>query len=95
MKSLLRMCKREQIGDDLRRAVRDLVPDENLDDRTAPAHHLDFEIVAPGPTFLLEVARYLAGERGAAVDAEGGTALTRQSLLASAPMVQEAKQKAT
>ena len=36
----------------------------------------------------LEVARYLAGERGAAmdaVDAEGGTALTRQSLLASAP----------
>ena len=30
-----------------------------------------------------------------AMDAEGGTALTRQSLLASAPMVQEAKQEAT
>ena len=36
----------------------------------------------------LEVARYPARERGAAVDAvdaEGGTAITRQSLLASAP----------
>ena len=44
--------------------------------------------MALGPTFLLEVARYLGGGRGGtvdAVDAESGTTLTRQSLLASAP----------
>ena len=53
-------------------------------------------VVAEGGTALMgvafkghmEVARYFAGERGAAVDAvdaEDGTALTRESLLASAP----------
>ena len=50
IKSFLCTCKREQVGDDLRRAARDLVQDENLDDRTAPAHHLVFEIVALGPS---------------------------------------------
>ena len=39
-RSMLRVHNREHAGDDLRRAVRDLVPDDNFDDRTAPAHHV-------------------------------------------------------
>ena len=43
-KPLLRMCGREQRGDDLRRAVRDIIRDENFEEHAAPSHRLDFEI---------------------------------------------------
>ena len=39
------MCAREQLGNDLRMAVRDLICDENFDGTTAPRHRLDFEIL--------------------------------------------------
>ena len=39
------MCPREQLGNDLKRAVRDLVCDENFDESSAPRFHLDFEIL--------------------------------------------------
>ncbi len=39
------MCRLEQLGNNLRRAVRDVVCDENFDESAAPRHHLDFEIL--------------------------------------------------
>ena len=45
LKSLLGMCRREQAGDDLRRAVRDSVNDANFDENTAPQDQLDFEVL--------------------------------------------------
>ena len=44
--SMLRMCSRKQLGNDLRRAVRDLICDENFDAGIAPCLRLDFEILA-------------------------------------------------
>ena len=43
--SMLRMCSRELLGNDLRRAVRDLICDENFDDGTATCLRLDFGIL--------------------------------------------------
>ena len=43
--SMLRMCSRELLGNDLRRAVRDLICDENFDDGIATCLRLDFEIL--------------------------------------------------
>ena len=40
-----RMCSRELLGNDLRRAVRDLICDENFDDGIATCLRLDFEIL--------------------------------------------------
>ena len=45
MKSLVGMCRREQAGDDLRRAIRDSVNDANFDENTAPHDQLDFEVL--------------------------------------------------
>ena len=46
---MLRMCPREQLGNDLRRAVRDVVCDENFD--VVPTRQrLDFEIVLKSST---------------------------------------------
>ena len=42
---MLRMCSRELLGNDLRRAVRDLICDENFDDGIATCLRLDFEIL--------------------------------------------------
>ena len=43
--SMLGMCSRELLGNDLRRAVRDLICDENFDDGIATCLRLDFEIL--------------------------------------------------
>ena len=43
--SMLRMCSRELLGNDLRRAVRDLICDENFDDGIATCLRLDFDIL--------------------------------------------------
>ena len=43
--SMLRMCSRDLLGNDLRRAVRDLICDENFDDGIATCLRLDFEIM--------------------------------------------------
>ena len=43
--SMLRMCSREQLDNDLRRAVRDLICDENFDDGIATCLRLDFGIL--------------------------------------------------
>ena len=43
--SMFRMCSRRQLGNDLRRAVRDLICDENFDAGIAPCLRLDFEIL--------------------------------------------------
>ena len=43
--SMLRMCSCEQLGNHLRRAVRDLICDENVDAGIAPCLRLDFEIL--------------------------------------------------
>ena len=43
---MLGMCSRELLGNDLRRAVRDLICDENFDDGIATCLRLDFEILA-------------------------------------------------
>ena len=43
--SMLGMCSRELLGNDLRRAVRDLICDENFDDGIEPCLRLDFEIL--------------------------------------------------
>ena len=53
MKSLLRMCRREQAGDDRRLAVRDRVNDANFDESTAPEDQLDFEVLVQINAFLL------------------------------------------
>ena len=45
---MLRMCSRKQLGNDLRRAVRDLKCDENFDAGIAPCLRLDFEILCLG-----------------------------------------------
>ena len=65
VKSMLRMCAREQLGNDLRRAVRDLICDGNFDGRDAPRYRLDFEILvtpstseSPRKTFLIERKSY-------------------------------------
>ena len=42
---MLRMCSRELLGNNLRRAVRDLICDENFDDGIATCLRLDFEIL--------------------------------------------------
>ena len=42
---MLGMCSRELLGNDLRRAVRDLICDENFDDGIATCLRLDFEIL--------------------------------------------------
>ena len=42
---MLRTCSRKQLGNDLRRAVRDLKCDENFDAGIAPCLQLDFEIL--------------------------------------------------
>ena len=48
---MLGMCSRELLGKDLRRAVRDLICDENFDDGIATCLRLDFEIlVSLAPT---------------------------------------------
>ena len=39
------MCRQEQAGDDLRRAIRDSVNDANFDENTAPHDQLDFEVL--------------------------------------------------
>ena len=44
-KSMLRMCAREQLGNDLKRAMRDLVCDENFDESAATGCRLDFDIL--------------------------------------------------
>ena len=49
------MCAIEQMGNDLRRAVRDYVCDENFDGSAAPRFRLDFEILVTtgsGPSHL-------------------------------------------
>ena len=43
--SMLGMCSRELLGNDLRRAVCDLICDENFDDGIATCLRLDFEIL--------------------------------------------------
>ena len=42
---ILRKRSREQLGNDLRRAVRELICDENFDAGIAPCLRLDFEIL--------------------------------------------------
>ena len=42
---MLGMCSRELLGNDLRRAVRDLICDENFDDGIATCLRLDFGIL--------------------------------------------------
>ena len=39
------MCAREQLGQNLRMAVRELICDGNFDGATAPRHRLEFEIL--------------------------------------------------
>ena len=52
--SMLGTCSRELLGNDLRRAVRDLICDENFDDGIAPCLRLDFEILVPLSHMLQE-----------------------------------------
>ena len=42
------MCWREQRSDDLRRAIRDVICDENYEEHAAPSRRLDFEIFCNG-----------------------------------------------
>ena len=58
-KNLLKMCTREQLGDDLRRVARDVTCDDNFDASAAPSHHLDFEIV-PEESPVLNRHRFIA-----------------------------------
>ena len=45
MTSLLRKCRREQVGTNLRRAVRDSMYDDNFDEHVAPQDQLAFEVL--------------------------------------------------
>ena len=46
--SMLRMCSRKQLGNDVRRAVRDLICDENFDAGIVPCLRLDLEMLYLG-----------------------------------------------
>ena len=45
---MLRMCSRKQLGNDVRRAVRDLICDENFDAGIVPCLRLDLEMLYLG-----------------------------------------------